>query len=554
MATKVTKKKTTVVAKGQDENLKKMTVKELKERLNAYGLDATGLKPELLKRLETFLTSSMMQTTTNGSGDDDDDGENDLNIETLRDEAKKKAEDAIAKFEIASLMKNKEEDDEDEKPRKRVITDEDHLPTNVAAEEEKKSGKKRGRGGGALASASSSRRRKVRTIVESDEEEEEDEEDEEEEEDHQEEEHEKKRRRDGGKSKKRRGKKEYEDEDEDPSSKDAVEYESTKSIPCVGNEGRIIGKGGAKIRELQVKYEVVIQLNRENGCVEIMGNRTNVLECEVEILRITEEGTARNAEKEKQLQNQGRGGQHHQRGERGGRGEEKRGGGDRGGGQGREEIPCAGMEGRIIGKGGETIRRLEADSGARVRINRERLVCEISGEPGCVETAVRLVHELMASSGADRGGGGGQQGRQQQQNVYGGQAFGLQQHQIYGQPAAATAATTTQVYGAAAATYGQPAASSHVATAVAPVYGQQQQYSYGTQQQVYGQATAPTSSAAPVYGQQVYGQQVQQVAPPPVARHHPISSLPPDWEEVNQDGQIYYWNTRTNLTQYERPV
>ena len=77
------------------------------------------------------------------------------------------------------------------------------------------------------------------------------------------------------------------------------------------------------------------------------------------ITRIIEEGTARNAEKEKQLQNQGRGGQHHQRGERGGRGEEKRGGG------GREEIPCAGMEGRIIGKGGETIRRLEADSGAR---------------------------------------------------------------------------------------------------------------------------------------------------------------------------------------------
>ena len=72
-----------------------------------------------------------------------------------------------------------------------------------------------------------------------------------------------------------------------------------------------------------------MQLNRENGCVEIMGDRTNVLECEVEILRIIEEGTARNAEKEKQLQNQGRGGQHHQRGERGGRGEEKRGGGGR---------------------------------------------------------------------------------------------------------------------------------------------------------------------------------------------------------------------------------
>ena len=84
MAAKVTKKTKTVATKGQDTNLKKMTVKELKERLNAYGLEATGLKPELLKRLETFLTSSMMQTTTNGSGGDDD-GENDLNIETLRE-------------------------------------------------------------------------------------------------------------------------------------------------------------------------------------------------------------------------------------------------------------------------------------------------------------------------------------------------------------------------------------------------------------------------------------------------------------------------------------
>ena len=88
-----------------------------------------------------------------------------------------------------------------------------------------------------------------------------------------------------------------------------------------------------------------MQLNRENGCVEIMGDRTNVLECEVEILRIIEEGTARNAEKEKQLQNQGRGGQHHQRGERGGRGEEKRGGGDRGGGgQGREKFRVPGWK------------------------------------------------------------------------------------------------------------------------------------------------------------------------------------------------------------------
>lgn len=529
-----------------------MTVAALKEHLNAYNLAVDGLKPVLAKRLETFVVTSGSGggKAAASAGDDDDENENDgkakKDIEKLKDEAKKKAEDAIAKFEKkgGKAEEEEEEGEEEEKPRKRVITDEDHLPTpNYGADDEnataEKNSKKRGRGDAS--------RRKVRTIDSGDDDEEENDDGAAEEDGRRE-----KRRRRGGKSrgsrggrsKNKNGDEDGDEDDDEEEEEEAVEYESIKSIPCVANEGRIIGKGGTKIRELQAKYEVVMHMNRENGCVEIMGDRANVLECEAEVVRIIEDGNVRNMEREKQLQQQGR-----QRGGggggRGGRGDEKRGGGGGAGGSyRREEIPCSGMEGRIIGKGGENIRRLEADSGARVRINRERLVVEISGEPGCVETAVRLVQELMASSGADRGGG--QQGSQQQ-NVYGGgQAFG-QQQQVYGQPAG----VTTQVYGAAASTYGQPATSSH---ATAPVYGQQQ-YSYGTQQ-VYGQsASAAPTSSAPVYGQQVYGHhaQLQQVAPPPAARPA-IASLPPDWEEVNQDGQIYYWNTRTNLTQYERPT
>jgi far upstream element-binding protein len=529
--------------------IKKMTVAALKEHLNAYNLAVDGLKPVLAKRLETFVVTSGGGGggRAAASAGDDDENENDgkakKDIEKLKDEAKKKAEDAIAKFEKkAGKAEEEGEEGEEEKPRKRVITDEDHLPTpNYGADDEnataEKNSKKRGRGDAS--------RRKVRTIDSGDDDEEENDDGAAEEDGRRE-----KRRRRGGKSKGSRGGRsknkngDEDGDDDEEEEEEAVEYESIKSIPCVANEGRIIGKGGTKIRELQAKYEVVMHMNRENGCVEIMGDRANVLECEAEVVRIIEDGNVRNMEREKQLQQQGR-----QRGGggggRGGRGDEKRGGGGGAGGSyRREEIPCSGMEGRIIGKGGENIRRLEADSGARVRINRERLVVEISGEPGCVETAVRLVQELMASSGADRGGG--QQGSQQQ-NVYGGgQAFG-QQQQVYGQPAG----VTTQVYGAAASTYGQPATSSH---ATAPVYGQQQ-YSYGTQQ-VYGQsASAAPTSSAPVYGQQVYGHhaQLQQVAPPPAARPA-IASLPPDWEEVNQDGQIYYWNTRTNLTQYERPT
>ena len=524
-----------------------MTVAALKEHLNAYNLAVDGLKPVLAKRLETFVvTSGGGGGKAAASAGDDDENENDgkakKDIEKLKDEAKKKAEDAIAKFEKkGGKAEEEEEEEEEEEPRKRVITDEDHLPTpNYGADDEnattEKNSKKRGRGDAS--------RRKVRTIGSGDDDEEENDDGATEEDGRRE-----KRRRRGGKSRGSRGDKnknkngdEDGDDEDDEEEEEAVEYESIKSIPCVANEGRIIGKGGTKIRELQAKYKVVMHMNRENGCVEIMGDRANVLECEAEVVRIIEDGNARNMEREKQLQQQGR-----QRGGggggRGGRGDDKRGGGA-GGNYRREEIPCSGMEGRIIGKGGENIRRIEADSGARVRINRERLVVEISDAPGCVETAVRLVQELMASSGADRGGGG-QQGSQQQ-NVYrGGQAFG--QQQVYGQPAG----VTTQVYGAAASTYGQPATSSH---ATAPVYGQQQ-YSYGTQQ-VYGQsASAAPTSSAPVYGQQVYGHhaQMQQVAPPPAARPG-IASLPPDWEEVNQDGQIYYWNTRTNLTQYERPT
>ena len=114
-----------------------------------------------------------------------------------------------------------------------------------------------------------------------------------------------------------------------------------------------------------------MQLNRENGCVEIMGDRTNVLECEVEILRIIEEGTARNAEKEKQLQNQGRGGQHHQRGERGGRGKTAR--GDEGAGTG-EEIGAETAQGGVVAAEREKARGEAVAIAARDESSDERRV------------------------------------------------------------------------------------------------------------------------------------------------------------------------------------
>ena len=31
------------------------------------------------------------------------------------------------------------------------------------------------------------------------------------------------------------------------------------------------------------------------------------------------------------------------------------------------------------------------------------------------------------------------------------------------------------------------------------------------------------------------------------------TGLPDGWQELSSDGQVYYWNTHTNQTQYERP-
>jgi far upstream element-binding protein len=499
--------------------IKSMTVAELKRQLKRRDLNCQGLKATLAQRLLDFYD-------TEKDDDDDDDDDAPTRRRTtppppqldLKEEAKRKAEDAVARFEEENNNKNKND----------VV-----VPPNDEGRRNKKRRRNNGDGGES--------RRTVQTLDDDDDDDDEDPGDDDDDE--------KtaaarggRRQRGGGKTRGSRGggggskggskedaTKEKGDDEGQP------EYECMYSVPCPGNEGRIIGKRGQKIRELQAKYGVVMQMNREKVTVEIMGDRDKVRECEAEVVKIIEDGNVRNMEKEQRQQ------QHHQ----------QRGGGGGGGGGGRreenrgtnhqkEEIPCSGMEGRIIGRGGETIHRLEAESGARVRINRDRLVCEISGEPGRVQTAVRMVHELMARGDSRTGGDGGGNQQGGQQSVYG-QAYGQQQQQQqqqFGQPAA-----TTQVYGAAS-TYGQPASSN-----AAPVYGQQPQ-TYGTRQ-VYGQE-APSSSA-PVYGQQVYGApqtQVQRVAPPPA----PSSSLPPDWEEVNQGGQIYYWNTRTNLTQYERPV
>ena len=266
--------------------------------------------------------------------------------------------------------------------------------------------------------------------------------------------------------------------------------EVRRDVPTQGNEGRIIGRGGSKIRELQDRFRTRITMNRPAALAEVVGMLANVNDCCDEIHRIVADGNVR-----EELE---RAGQPVPTGAYSSYGGQPSYGGGGGGGGGAwtgymERVPCEGQEGRIIGRGGENIRRVESQTGSRIRMNRQENVCEVYGTPQQCAEAVRMIQEYIHTA-PSRGGGFGGGG-------FGGGYGGGYQQQGYGQQA----------------------------------------YAGGYQQQGYGQQA---------YGQQAYGQQAYGGA---AAAGGP---LPHGWEEVNpgNGGPVYYWNTVTNVTQYERPT
>ena len=68
----------------------------------------------------------------------------------------------------------------------------------------------------------------------------------------------------------------------------------------------------------------------------------------------------------------------------------------------------------------------------------------------------------------------------------------------------------------------------------------------------YARRKRSERSTSPWYAQPSYGQQqggYGQPEPTPTG----AADLPPGWQELSANGQVYYWNTQTNQTQYERP-
>lgn len=240
------------------------------------------------------------------------------------------------------------------------------------------------------------------------------------------------------------------------------------------------------------------------------------------------------------------------------------------------------MVGRIIGKGGETIKGLQAQSGAHVSIDQNVVEGEprkinISGAAKCVEMAANLVENLLLGTGPGSGlliapgqiskllecpkeavgkliGRGGETIRGIQMAT--GAKLQIDQTrqpcQVVMAGSEACVAACVQVVqeiidGGSTAIFNEYArGGSGFAGQGAYGAAPQQQVGWGYAQQPYAAAAAMYAHPAHMYAAPVG--QYQYANPPAVAAPHAI------WRAVDDGkGNTYYYNTLTGASQWEKP-
>eukprot|EP00192_Tetraselmis_astigmatica_P003663 CAMPEP_0117666282 /NCGR_PEP_ID=MMETSP0804-20121206/10286_1 /TAXON_ID=1074897 /ORGANISM="Tetraselmis astigmatica, Strain CCMP880" /LENGTH=549 /DNA_ID=CAMNT_0005473803 /DNA_START=107 /DNA_END=1756 /DNA_ORIENTATION=+ len=210
------------------------------------------------------------------------------------------------------------------------------------------------------------------------------------------------------------------------------------------------------------------------------------------------------------------------------------------------------MVGRVIGKGGETIKALQNTTGARIQIDQstDPMTVTLTGAPDAVQRAEAAVTDIInggsgflqspyggAAGGYQQPGYGGyQQGYQQSYPGY--QAYGgynqQQQYQPYGQAGAYS-------YGQG---YQQPAAAGGYS-------GYQQQGGYqAPASQAYSTSQGYQGQYQSGAGQQAqYGSDPSQAAAPAAGAGSGV------WQELHDpQGRPYYYNSQTGVSQWEKPA
>lgn len=171
--------------------------------------------------------------------------------------------------------------------------------------------------------------------------------------------------------------------------------------------------------------------------------------------------------------------------------------------------------GKIIGRGGETIRGIQMATGARLQIDQTRQPCQVvmAGNEACVDACVTVVKEIIEGGST----------AVFNEIARGGQGFG---GGAWGQPQGGA--------GGGGVAYGAP---NDAAT-------------YAQQQAMYAQMYAQMGYT-PDFG-------AQQNAAAPVAAAVPVPAAPAvganPWRAIDDGkGNIYYYNALTGVSQWEKP-
>ena len=156
------------------------------------------------------------------------------------------------------------------------------------------------------------------------------------------------------------------------------EPEITETIPCAGYEGRIVGKGGSVVTQIQRETGARVRVDRARGECVVSGSAEQVVMAGFAVRDAMRAGgapppafggAAPNGVKSEMRS---------------------------------ETISCAGFEGRIIGRGGETIRRLRSEHGARVDVDAANGACVVAGSAEAVTAASAAIRALIETGDAGR--------------------------------------------------------------------------------------------------------------------------------------------------------
>lgn len=154
------------------------------------------------------------------------------------------------------------------------------------------------------------------------------------------------------------------------------ESEITETIPCAGYEGRIVGKGGSVVTQIQRETGARVRVDRARGECVVSGSAEQVVMAGFAVRDAMRAGgapppafggAAPNGVKSEMRS---------------------------------ETISCAGFEGRIIGRGGETIRRLRSEHGARVDVDAANGACVVAGSAEAVTAASAAIRALIETGDA----------------------------------------------------------------------------------------------------------------------------------------------------------